>query len=31
MDVVQEITGAETIDFVGLCLGGALTAITVAY
>jgi polyhydroxyalkanoate synthase subunit PhaC len=31
MDVVQEITGAEKIDFVGLCLGGALTAITVAF
>jgi len=31
LDVVQEITGAETIDIVGLCLGGALTAITDAY
>ena len=31
LDVVQEITGAETIDIVGLCLGGALTAITAAY
>ena len=27
----QEITGAETIDIVGLCLGGAMTAITAAY
>jgi polyhydroxyalkanoate synthase len=31
LDVIQEITGAETIDIVGLCLGGALTAITDAY
>jgi polyhydroxyalkanoate synthase len=31
LDVTQEITGAETIDIVGLCLGGALTAITAAY
>ncbi len=31
LDVIQEITGAETIDMVGLCLGGALTAITDAY
>ena len=31
LNVVQEITGAETIDIVGLCLGGALTAITDAY
>jgi polyhydroxyalkanoate synthase subunit PhaC len=31
LDVVQEITGAETIDIVGLCLGGALTVITAAY
>src|SRR4029450_12327485 len=29
--VIQEITGAETIDIAGLCLGGALTAITNAY
>ena len=29
--MIQEITGAETIDIVGLCLGGALTAITAAY
>jgi poly[(R)-3-hydroxyalkanoate] polymerase subunit PhaC len=31
LDVVQEITGAETVDMAGLCLGGALTAITDAY
>ena len=31
LDVVQEITGSETTDIVGLCLGGALTAITAAY
>jgi polyhydroxyalkanoate synthase len=31
LDVIGEITGAETIDIVGLCLGGALTAITAAY
>ena len=31
LDVIQEITGAETIDIAGLCLGGALTAITDAY
>jgi polyhydroxyalkanoate synthase len=31
LDVIQDITGAETIDIVGLCLGGALTAITAAY
>jgi polyhydroxyalkanoate synthase len=31
LDVIQEITGAETIDIVGLCLGGALTGITAAY
>src|SRR4029450_944204 len=30
-DVIQEITGAETVDIAGLCLGGALTAITNAY
>lgn len=28
LDVIQDITGAETVDIVGLCLGGALTAIT---
>ncbi len=31
LDVIQSITGADTIDIVGLCLGGALTAITDAY
>jgi polyhydroxyalkanoate synthase subunit PhaC len=31
LDVVADITGADTIDMVGLCLGGALTAITDAY
>ena len=31
LDVVAEITGASKIDMVGLCLGGALTAITAAY
>jgi polyhydroxyalkanoate synthase subunit PhaC len=31
LDVIQDITGAETIDIVGLCLGGTLTAITAAY
>jgi len=31
LDVIQEITGADTIDIVGLCLGGAMTAITAAY
>ena len=31
LDVVSEITGASKIDMVGLCLGGALTAITAAY
>ncbi|WP_346276657.1 alpha/beta fold hydrolase [Pseudonocardia sp.] len=31
LNVIQEITGAETIDIVGLCLGGALTAIADAY
>lgn len=31
LDVITEITGAETVDIVGLCLGGAMTAITAAY
>jgi polyhydroxyalkanoate synthase len=31
LDVIQDITGSDTIDIVGLCLGGALTAITAAY
>jgi polyhydroxyalkanoate synthase len=31
LDVIQDITGADQVDIVGLCLGGALTAITAAY
>jgi polyhydroxyalkanoate synthase len=31
MDVITEITGADKIDFVGLCLGGALTMMTATY
>ena len=31
LDVISDITGAEKIDIVGLCLGGALTAMTAAY
>jgi polyhydroxyalkanoate synthase len=31
LDVIQDITGANRVDIVGLCLGGALTAITDAY
>ncbi|HYN72375.1 MAG TPA: alpha/beta fold hydrolase, partial [Nakamurella sp.] len=31
LDVIEEITGAHTIDIVGLCLGGAMTAITASY
>jgi len=31
LDVVADITGAETVDIVGLCLGGALTTIAAAY
>jgi polyhydroxyalkanoate synthase len=31
LDVITEITGADTIDIAGLCLGGALTAIAAAY
>ncbi len=31
LQVISEITGAEVIDIVGLCLGGAMTAITAAY
>jgi polyhydroxyalkanoate synthase subunit PhaC len=31
LDVVQDVTGAQTVDIVGLCLGGALTAIAAAY
>ena len=31
MDVISDITGAGKIDFVGLCLGGALTLMTATY
>ena len=31
MDVAADITGAEKIDLVGLCLGGALTMMTATY
>jgi len=31
LDVIADITGADNIDIVGLCMGGALTAITDAY
>jgi polyhydroxyalkanoate synthase subunit PhaC len=31
LDVVSDITGSDTVDIVGLCLGGALTAMTAAY
>jgi polyhydroxyalkanoate synthase len=31
LDVIEEITGASKIDIAGLCLGGALTAMTAAY
>jgi polyhydroxyalkanoate synthase subunit PhaC len=31
MDVISEITGASKIDIIGLCLGGALTAMLAAY
>ncbi|WP_205843793.1 PHA/PHB synthase family protein [Nakamurella deserti] len=31
LDVVCEITGAATVDIVGLCLGGAMTAVTAAW
>ncbi|MDT7554979.1 MAG: poly[(R)-3-hydroxyalkanoate] polymerase subunit PhaC, partial [Pseudonocardiales bacterium] len=31
LDVISEITGSETIDIVGLCLGGAMTAVTAAF
>jgi polyhydroxyalkanoate synthase subunit PhaC len=31
MDVVRDITGADTIDLVGLCLGGALAMMTATY
>jgi len=31
LDVIGEITGSATVDIVGLCLGGALTAMLAAY
>lgn len=31
LDVISDITGSPKIDIVGLCLGGALTAVTTAY
>src|SRR5260370_31780899 len=31
LDVIGEITGAPKIDIIGLCLGGALTAMLAAY
>jgi polyhydroxyalkanoate synthase subunit PhaC len=31
LDVISEITGSPTTDIVGLCLGGALTAMLAAY
>jgi polyhydroxyalkanoate synthase subunit PhaC len=31
MDVISDITGAPKIDVIGLCLGGALTAMLAAY
>jgi polyhydroxyalkanoate synthase len=31
LDVIEEITGSPTVDIVGLCLGGALTAMAAAY
>ena len=31
LDVIEEITSADRIDIVGLCLGGALTAMAAAY
>jgi polyhydroxyalkanoate synthase len=31
MDVVADITGQQTVNIIGLCLGGALTAMLVAY
>ncbi len=31
LDVITEITGAPKIDIIGLCLGGALTAMLAAY
>jgi polyhydroxyalkanoate synthase len=31
LEVIRQITKADTVDIVGLCMGGALTAITDAY
>jgi polyhydroxyalkanoate synthase len=31
LDVITEITGSESVDIVGLCLGGAMTAMTAAH
>ena len=31
MDVIRDITGAEKVDLVGLCLGGALSMMTATY
>src|SRR6202034_98886 len=31
LDVIGDITGSDTIDIVGLCLGGALTAMLAAW
>ena len=31
LDVVREITGSPTVDLVGLCIGGAMTAVVAAY
>src|SRR5260221_5043090 len=31
LDVIADITGSPTVDIVGLCLGGALTAMLAAY
>ena len=31
LDVISEVTGSPKIDIAGLCLGGAMTAITAAY
>ena len=31
LDVISDITGSPKIDIVGLCLGGALTAMLAAY
>ncbi|MDQ2757692.1 MAG: alpha/beta fold hydrolase [Actinomycetota bacterium] len=31
LDVVTEITGSSRVDLVGLCIGGAMTAMTAAY